>query len=516
MGAIVNRRFFLGSAAGAALGALTSEVAVASAPARPPAGLGKAWADYRAHDLTSLADLVRRKEMSSAEILEIAIAAAEAINPTINAISVKFYDHARRRAASAKGSGPFLGVPYAYKDLGVSLADLPFTNGSRYFAGSVGDHNSSIVERGDAAGLIPFALSTAPELGLTGTAESALHGATRNPWSLGRIAGGSSGGAAALVAAGVVPAAHASDYAGSIRTPASCCGLFGLKPSRGRTATGPARVEDWNGLHQMHAVTRSVRDSAALLDAISGPEPGSQYVAPPPERSFASEVGRPVSRLRIAIQRQAGPGITLDPEVADALDRTGQLLQSLGHHVEEAEPPVDHEALGRGLGAVLGANVVFLLDQRAEILGRAVTEADVEPVTWWLYRQGKGVSGVELQRADHEFHRAGQAMAAFHQTYDVLLSPTVAQPPLPLGTINLVTDDIEAWIARITAFGPFASLANLTGQPAMSVPLAWSRSGLPIGMMFTGRYGDEAMLFRLAAQLETAQPWFHLTPDFRS
>lgn len=510
--AVLNRRLLLGAALGFTVAALGAERS-AAVPMPVPVKLGSWWADYRAHDLTGLAELINRRKLSPAEVMEWAIAAAEAIDPTINAISVKFYDRARSQVANRKPDGAFGGVPYIYKDLGISLSGVPFTNGSRLFAGSTGDHDSTIVERGNRAGLIAFALSAAPELGLTGTTESVLHGATRNPWALDRIAGGSSGGAAALVAAGVVPAAHASDYAGSIRTPASCCGLFGLKPSRGRTPTGPARIEDWSGLHQMHAVTRSVRDSALLLDVAAGPEAGSQYVAPPPERSYVAEVSRPVGRLRIAVQRSAGATTRLDPEVSDALGRTARLLQSLGHEVEDAEPPADYETLGRGLAAVLGANVVFVIDQRARVLGRGPDEGDLEPVTWWLYRQGKQVPGDALERASQDFHRTGRAMAAFHQTYDVLLSPTVAQLPLPLGTINLVTDDIDDWVARITAFGPFASLANLTGQPAMSVPLAWSRSGLPIGMMFTGRYGDEAGLFRLAAQLEAAAPWFDRTQD---
>jgi amidase/6-aminohexanoate-cyclic-dimer hydrolase len=480
----------------------------AAAAARLP-GL----ADYRGRDLLGLADLIRRRDASAAEIVDLAIAAAEAANPAINAISVKLYDRARAAARQAQ-PGPFFGAPYAYKDLGVTIAGAPFTNGSRFFKGAVAPRNSTIVDRGDAAGLVPIALSAAPELGLTGTTESRLLGRTRNPWALDRIAGGSSGGAAALVAAGVIPAAQASDYAGSIRTPASCCGLFGLKPSRGRTPTGPARIEDWNGLHQLHAITRSVRDSAALLDMARGREPGDQYAAPPPERPYLAEIDHPTGRLRIAVQRRTTPDMALDPAVGAALDRTVALLGSLGHMVEEAAPEIDYGALGAGLTAVLGANVAFLLDQRGEALGRPVGEGDVEPITWWLYGQGREVRATDLERADHAFHAAGLAMARFHQRYDLLLSPTLAEPPLPLGTIDLDHADIAPWVRRITAFGPFTALANMTGQPAMSVPLEWNDQGLPIGMMFTARYGDEAMLFRLAAQLEKARPWFHKVPPF--
>lgn len=503
MAGSLDRRTLMASAvAGAA-----AMVGGSTAAARRPAG----FAEYRETDLLGLADLIRRREASATEIIDLAIAAAEAVNPTINAVSVALYD--RARAASRRAQpGPFHGAPYAYKDLGVTIAGAPYTNGSRFFKGAVATRNSTIVDRGDAAGLVPIALSAAPELGLTGTTESRLLGKTRNPWALNRIAGGSSGGAAALVAAGVIPAAQASDYAGSIRTPASCCGLFGLKPSRGRTPTGPARIEDWNGLHQLHAITRSVRDSAALLDVTRGREPGGQYAAPPPERSYLAEIERPAGRLRIAVQRRTTPDIVLDPAVGAALDRSIALLGSLGHRVEEAAPGIDYAALSAGLGALLGANVAFLLDQHGEALGRPVSDDDVEPITWWLYTQGRDVRATDLERADFAFHAASLAMARFHQRYDLLLSPTLAELPLPLGTIDLDHADIASWVRRITAFGPFTALANMTGQPAMSVPLEWSDTGLPIGMMFTARYGDEAMLFRLAAQLEKARPWFHKVP----
>jgi amidase/6-aminohexanoate-cyclic-dimer hydrolase len=308
------------------------------------------------------------------------------------------------------------------------------------------------------------------------------------------------------VAAGITPLANASDGGGSIRIPASCCGLFGLKPTRMRVPLGPDRAEGWSGLSCVHAVTRSVRDSAALLDASAGPEPGDPYWAPPPARPFLQEVGADPGQLRIALLRSPPSGAAIDPECRTAAETAAGLCESLGHAVEEAAPPVDYEQVGRGMQAVIGVSVRLTLERRARELGRELRESDVEPVTWSIVKDAPQVSGAALVEAREAFHRASRVLARFQERYDVLLSPTLGRPPVELGRLSL-SQDAATYFREVQAFSPFSSLANVTGQPSMSVPLHWTASGLPVGVMFTGRFGDEATLLRLAAQLEQARPW---------
>jgi Asp-tRNA(Asn)/Glu-tRNA(Gln) amidotransferase A subunit family amidase len=398
-------------------------------------------------------------------------------------------------------------VPFLLKDLGLPLKGAVTGSGSRFFRDDLATADATLVARYKQAGLVIFGKTTTPELGLTGTTESVPHGQTRNPWNLERTAGGSSGGAGAAVAAGYVPMANATDGAGSIRTPASCCGVFGLKPTRARVPLGPGRAEGWNGLGTAHAITRTVRDSAALLDVSAGPDLGDPYRAPAPERPFRDEVGRPPGQLRIALIPSPPSGSAVEPACRDSVTAAAKLCESLGHILVEARWPVDYRVVNEGLTATLGVSTVIALDERAERLGRPVTDADVEPVTWYFYQMGKKIDGVAYAKARAGFDAAGRAMAAFMQDHDVILTPTLAKPPVKLGVLSLSPADFNAFVQEVTTFGPFTAIYNCTGQPAMSVPLHWTKDGLPVGVMFAGRYGDEATLFRLAGQLEAAQPW---------
>ncbi|NWG46967.1 MAG: amidase [Alphaproteobacteria bacterium] len=463
--------------------------------------------DYLARDGLGLAALVARGEVSPEEVLDAAIARLSAMNPAINAISARFFDLGRAAIRAGLPEGPFRGVPYMTKDLETAVKGAPLANGSRLFAGRAMDYDSTLTERLKRAGLVLFAQTTSPEFGLTATTESLLHGPTRNPWNLERTPGGSSGGAAAAVATGIVPMAQASDGGGSIRTPASCCGLFGLKPSRARVPRGPYRTESWCGYSVAHAITRSVRDSAALLDATQGPERGARTIARPPERPYLEEVGRPPGRLRIALVTRPPTDVPVHPDCLDALADAGRLLEDLGHHVEEATPPVDGEALARGITAIVATDVRRILEDEGRARGRPVTEGEVELITWKLHELGGRLTGMDLLRALDAAQTAGIAWGAFTTTYDVALSPTLGKPPIELGKVALTPSDPDAYAQELAGFMPFTSLHNATGAPAMSVPLAWNTDGLPVGLMFAGRIGDEATLFRLAAQLEKARPW---------
>ncbi|MDX2141962.1 MAG: amidase [Rhodospirillaceae bacterium] len=497
--------------------ALAGSAALAAAPllraAQAAAPKGKMPVDqYQAYDGLGLAELIAKGEIEPRELLEAAITRLEATNPKVNCIAAKLYDHGRRQVADGLPRGPFTGVPFLLKDLSVALAGTVTGSGSKFFQDDMAGVDTTTVVRYKRAGLVIFGKTTTPELGLTGTTESIPHGLTRNPWNLDLTVGGSSGGAGAAVAVGIVPMANASDGAGSIRTPASCCGVFGLKPSRARVPLGPLRLEGWNGLGTVHAVSRSVRDNAALLDATAGPDVGDPYAALPPARPFVQEVGADPGKLRIALMLKPTSGAAVSAECLAAARDAAKLCESLGHIVEEAQPPIDHAATNAGVFTTLGVATVQQLEARSARAGRPVTEADVEPVTWYFYQEGKKATGVAYANARAAFDQAGRAMAEFLQTYDVILSPTLAKPPVKLGLLSLSPANFDDYVKEVTTFGPFTALANICGQPAMSVPLHWSADGLPIGVMFAGRIGDEATLYRLAGQLETARPWFNRRP----
>ena len=464
-------------------------------------------------DALGVAEQVRQRKVSPTELLEDAIERAEALNPRFNFMAQRHYDLARASIAQGLPEGPFTGVPWLLKDLNTYVAGEVTENGSRFYRGERATVTSELVLRQQRAGFVVFGKTTAPEFGLTATTENKLTGDTRNPWNPDHIAGGSSGGAAVAVSARVIPAAHATDGGGSIRIPASCCGLFGLKPSRGRIPMGPTRTEGWGGLSAHHAITHSVRDSAAIMDATHGPELGSRYSAPSPDGSFLSQVGRAPGRLRIALMLTPIAGSPVDPEAIEAARAAARLCESLGHYVEEAAPKLDAAALGGASFVLSASSIAADLVDRGKATGLVPGPDLLEPITLAFFGYGQQTTGMDFARANNALQSAAVTVAQFMTDYDLILSPTLAAPPLELGQINLSGDlDFRAWGQRIAAFSPFAQLANLTGQPAMSVPLAMSASGLPMGVMFTGRYGQEALLFRLAGQLEAAAPWVGRRP----
>ncbi|WP_372786884.1 amidase [Phenylobacterium sp.] len=457
--------------------------------------------DYRRHDAVGLAELVARRDVSAGELLDAAAARMVEVNPKINAVTQDLTARARSEPA---GPGPFSGVPFLLKDLGATLKGTPTTMGSRLFADNLAAADSALTAAYKGAGLSIFGKTNTPEFGLWPFTESDFLGICRNPWDLSRTPGGSSGGAAAAVAAGIVPAAHASDGGGSIRTPAACCGLFGMKPSRGRVSFAPAG-EGWAGASIQHAVTRSVRDSAALLDVACRPQPGDPYFLSPPERPFAEEASREPGRLRIAFMAGAMQAPGLDPECEAAVRETARLCEELGHAVEEAAIPGDTAAMQAAAGAVISASIAANLDAEAERRGRPIEAGEIEAPTMATYRRGATVPAAAYVRGLAALHAYGRAVAQLFETYDVLLLSTLGSPPIAIGHI---LEDPKLVGERLFAFMPNTQAFNNTGQPAMTVPLAWSRGGLPIGLQFVARMGAEATLFRLAGQLEQARPWF--------
>jgi amidase len=465
------------------------------------------FAEYDRYDALGLAALVRDKEISAAELLETAIARVEAANPRLNFIVHKLYDRARDAVARGLPEGPFTGVPFMLKDLGAMQKGVATSFGSRFFDGYVAEIDATITERYREAGLVVLARTATPELGLNATTEPMLFGPTRNPWDVTRVAGGSSGGATAAVAARVLPAAHATDGGGSIRIPASCCGVFGLKPTRARTPAGPLVGEGWSGMSVGHAVTISVRDSAALLDATHGPAPGDPYPAPPVARPFLEEVGADPGRLRIALMTALPDGPPVHPDCFAAAEKAARLCEQLGHHVEPASLPPVPPVFRGATGVIICANLRNALEQRGRALGRAPGPDDVERITWQMAEKGRQHTASEYAAAVQSLHGVGRTLAPFFARHDVLITPTLAQPPVALGHLDMMLDDLDTFTDRIAAFMPFTPIFNITGQPAASLPLHWSAQGLPIGVQFAARYGDEATLFRLAAQLEAAAPW---------
>jgi amidase/6-aminohexanoate-cyclic-dimer hydrolase len=467
---------------------------------------------YEHYDGLGLAGLVRRGEVSPAELLEVAIARVEARNPEIGAVVARLDDEARAAIAAGLPEGPFTGVPYLLKDLGALYTGAVTSYASTLFAEWVADHDSEITARLKRAGLVIFGKTNTPEFGVSTSTEPRLFGPTRNPWNLAYSAGGSSGGAAAAVAAGMLPMAHATDGGGSIRIPASCCGLFGLKPTRARNPMGPDVGEGWSGCSVGHAITRTVRDSAALLDATSGPDVGDPYWAPPPARPFLEEVGAEPGSLRMALATAPWNGQPVDPECVEAATAAARLCERLGHRVEEASPKFDAEALGGATRLIAAANLRAQIEGRAAALGREATADDVERSTWALAAGGQTATAADYARAIVTMHRAGRAVGRFFTRYDVLITPTMCRPPYPLGVLDMMSEDQEAFGTAIAQSIAFTSLFNAAGCPAMSVPLHWSKEGLPVGVQFAAPFGDEATLFRLAAQLEAAQPWADRRP----
>ncbi len=470
------------------------------------------FSEYGDYDALGLAGLVRAGQVSAGELLDEALARIAASNPKLNAVTVQAEALARQANAAGLPEGPFTGVPMLLKDLGQFCTELPLTNGSRFSTTQPPRYDGNLTKRYKRAGLVIHGRTASPEFGLTTTTESRRHGPTRNPWNLEYSTGGSSGGAAAVVAAGVIPAAHATDGGGSIRIPASCCGLFGLKPTRGRISSGPDVGEGWNGLAIGHAVTRSVRDSAALLDIASGPAPGDPYWAEPPARPFLEEVGVDPGRLRVALCLETFNGAPCEPACAASAREAASLCESLGHQVEEAGPEIDRPAVLAATFDIISVQTALMLDVMGRAMDRTCSADDVERATWRMAEAGREIPGVRFQAAIDTLHGAGRRLGRFFEGYDILLTPTQAMPTPRLGWLDPDSEDQEGYMERVLRTIGFTALFNVTGAPAMSVPLHWSESGLPQGTQFAAAYANEALLFRLASQLEAAQPWAQRRP----
>jgi amidase len=486
--------------------------------------------EYRQYDATALAELVRKGEVTDQQLLELAIARTEAINPKINAIITPVYELAKRQCRSSyEADQMFSGVPFLLKDLLSALAGVPMSSGSKLLRHFVPEHDSTLVRRYRATGINIFGKTNTPEFGLMGVTEPEAFGPTRNPWDTSRTPGGSSGGSAAAVASGIVPMAGAGDGGGSIRIPAACCGLFGLKPSRGRVTAAPDAAENWDGAALEHVLTRSVRDSAAMLDAICGPAPGDPYWIEKPASSFLSAVQAPDGQFRIAFNKRSPLGTAVHSEAEKAVDDAVSKLAALGHHIEEAGPRIDGHGVAECYLTIYFGHVAAQVAHLNQVYGKSTVKRNIEPITRLMAMLGSAVTAEEYVSARLRWNEFGRQMARFHEQYDFYLTPVLAEPPVAIGslapsrlervgikmveTLKLARPAVRhGWVAQLAQDSlekmPFTQLANLTGQPAMSVPLYWTSSGLPMGVQFVAPIHAEAALFRLAAQLESAYPWF--------
>jgi len=462
--------------------------------------------DYAEYDGVGLAELVKKGDVTPAELIDAAAARIARHNGAINAVIYQGLDEARAKAG-ALPDGPFRGVPFLVKDLLIAVAGWPRTSGSRYGKGVVDAEDSGLMRRYRESGVSLLGKTNLSEFGIAGTTEGQLYGPCRNPWSLDHIVGGSSGGAAAAVAAGITPMAHGGDGRGSIRIPASCCGLVGLKPTRDRSPHLPDGYDFAQGYVVEHVLTRTVRDSAVMLDATGRPEPGSPYAIPPKERPYAEEVLRAPGKLKIAWSSETANGRPVHAEVQAALEATVTLLEKLGHELTPHGPGVDQRALWGSQGAFSGANFAAGMRRMIESIGREPAEDEFEPLTWASWKGGQRAGGMDAMANMQDLRVLARQALQLYETFDVYLTPTLGAPPPPIGYLSPVLNTPRDIGRRNGEFFSFPGVANMTGQPSISLPLAWSSEGLPMGMMFTARYADEATLFRLAAQLEKEAPW---------
>ncbi len=462
--------------------------------------------EYASQDGLGLADLIRRKEVSVGEVRVCALASIEKQNPEINAV-IEVFD-APEIAAEPDPCSPFFGVPFLVKDLILHIADRPYELGSRLAKGLVTPHDTDLMRAFRSAGLQTLGRCSTPEFGFCTTTECIVNGPTRNPWNPALMPGGSSGATAAAVAAGMVPMAHANDGGGSIRCPASCCGLVGLKPTRGRTPSGPDVAEGIFGLGIEFAVTRTVRDAASLLDAVQGPGLGDPYVIAAPVRPYAEEIQQAPRQLKIAFSVDAASGTHVEPWIQEAVRTQAESLEKLGHDVVEARPQYDHDAFFDSNLIYWITGLANFVDHVSALTGRPVNTDTLEATTLACYQEGKKFSADDLINALAVGNQTCRAIAPFFDNYDVLLSPTNALSPQPLGTYNANDPNLDArgWAEHIFSFAPFTAVYNLTGQPAISLPLS-THDKAPIGLQFVGRYGDEATLLRLAEQIYQHTPW---------
>lgn len=488
--------------------------------------------EYSSYDALGLAELIRNGEASASELVECAIARAEEVNPKLNAIVQPLYERARERAKQEL-NGPFAGVPFLLKDLIQTIAGVETGSGTDFYNGHVPKEDSELFRRYEEAGLNTFGKTNVPEFGLLPVTEPKCGKPTRNPWDVGRTCGGSSGGAASAVAAGIVPMAHGGDGGGSIRIPAACAGLFGLKPTRGRTPLGPYS-EHWCGFAIEHVLTRSVRDSAAALDAVDGVEAHVPYHPPMKHGLYLDAVSEDPGPLRIAFSTEPSMPSDVHPDCEAAVHDAVKLLEDLGHRVDEVRPEFDARQLARWFVIIVGANTAASLREAEALMGKKITHQDFETTTMLSAMMGDAFKASEVMEAIRGLQAETRRFTARMERYDVVLSPTLGQPPLRIGELEppllerkaqemivrtgasrLLRSDalMEQTIDRVFQFTAFTPHANFTGQPSMSVPLYWNSAGLPIGTQFTARFGDEATLFRLAGQLERARPWFERRPN---
>jgi len=467
---------------------------------------------FSEYDGLGLAELVAKKAVTPGELVDAAIDRIEDHNPTLNAVVYKAFDEARRRATEPLPDGPFKGVPFLIKDLGVSVAGWPRSHGSK-FGNLVDSADSGLMARYRSSGVIPLGKTNTPEYGITGTTESARLGPCRNPWNPNHIAGGSSGGSASAVAAGMVPLAHASDGLGSIRIPAACCGLVGLKVTRDRNPNLPDGYDYAMGNVVDHVVSRTVRDSAAMLDVTGVPEPGSPYPAPPKERPYLEEIQRSPGKLRIAWSSETPSGRPIEPEIQAALERTAALLKGLGHEVIERGLGIDYRALYASRGPAAAANFAAGMARLIEEIGREPEPDELEPLTWASLKAGRRQTGADVMRSLQETRMLNRKTLAAFEDIDVYLCPVMGAPVPEIGHIDPVNLEPKEVNRRQGRIFPFTPPFNYSGQPSISLPLEMSESGLPIGMMFTAKFADEATLFRLAAQLEKEAPWAARRPQ---
>ncbi|MDX1942666.1 MAG: amidase family protein [Saprospiraceae bacterium] len=488
--------------------------------------------EYRKYDALGLAKLVQKKEITPLELVEIAIQRAEAVNPKINAIIYKMYDQAKDMAKQADINAPFAGVPFLIKDIGIHIKNEPLTRGCKAWKGYKSSEDSLIVEKYRQGGLTFLGRSNSPEFGLTPYTEPQFYGPACNPWNTNKTAGGSSGGSAAAVAAGITPIATASDGGGSIRIPAANCGLFGIKPSRGRVSLGNTLGEWWSGAVVEGCVSRSVRDSAAFLDLIQGNAPGDLYLVKPPIRSYLEEIQTSPKPLKIGFSTKHTLGHGIDSECIAAVKHAAGLLESLGHQVEEVELPFKPEDLTEIFLMMVTAETAADLQELSQYLNRRVRPSDVETTTYALGLLGRTFSAKDFVVQKRRWNEVARRVGAFHEQYDLLLTSTVSMLPFDIGAIQPSTAEITS-LKMINTLGlgvvlkasvgplaektfsyiPYTAIANMTGQPSMSVPLYWTKDNLPVGTMLSAALGREDLLFQLAAQLEQAQPWFDIMPE---
>ncbi len=488
--------------------------------------------DYIKRDGLALAELVRNGETNARELAETAIHLAEKHNPKINAIINPLYDMAMSRADET-AAGPFAGVPFLVKDLLSTIEGIPTSGGNRLLKNIPALADSELVRRWKQAGINIIGKTNTPEFGLTPFTEPETYGPTRNPWDLTRTSGGSSGGSAAAVAARIVPMAGGGDGGGSIRIPASACGLFGMKPTRGRTPAGPSAAEHWQGFAIEHVLTRSVRDSAAMLDATHGADVGAPYHAPPFAGSWLEAVSRRPGKLKIAVSAKPMLGTEVDPEVLSGFNATVKLLQDMGHEVVEAAPTIERERFAMAFMMLIAAEIRADIEETAARAGAKVRMADYDIPSFGLALLGHTFSATELSASLRYLKSAARAVMAFYDDFDVAMTPVLASPPVEIGAllpkpaekamIRILGRFNAGWVikalglleplaAQTFSFVPWTPVFNVTGQPAMSVPLHWTPDGLPIGMQFIGKFGDEETLYSLAGALEDAKPWADKIP----